>query len=75
MFNPTRLDLARRRRGLTKWTLTDKLDVTLMQLACWIKGKEVPDDTMIDRMSEVLYFPPSFFHGPTLEEPQVMPWW
>jgi Zn-dependent peptidase ImmA (M78 family)/DNA-binding XRE family transcriptional regulator len=66
-FNPSRLALARRRRGLTKVQLAEKLGITYRALVGYEIGEYPPSPEMLDTISNVLEFPSGFFAGPDLE--------
>ncbi len=68
-FNPTRLDLARRCNGITKRELAERADISLRSLSGYEASERDPNPSTIDRFSEILQFPLSFFYGPDLEEP------
>lgn len=68
MFNPQRLRLARRRRGMTKRRLAELVQVTDRALNGFEKGEYNPDPTTLDRIAAVLDFPVDFFEGSNLEE-------
>ena len=68
-FNPTRLDLARRHRGLTKLALAEAAHVSQNSLVAYKAHTRAPEPETINRLAGVLHFPPEFFFGPTLEEP------
>jgi Zn-dependent peptidase ImmA (M78 family)/DNA-binding XRE family transcriptional regulator len=70
-FNPARLDLARRRRGLTKKDLAEALGVSTRMLNQYDSGDSLPSEATIEKMIEVLRFPRQFFVGTTVEEPSV----
>ena len=70
-FNPTRLDLARRRRGLTQLALADASRISKRSLVGYKAHYRAPEPETINRLASVLDFPPEFFFGPTLEEPPV----
>ena len=70
-FNPTRLDLARRRRGLSQIGLADAANISRYSLVAYRAHKWEPEEETIKRLAGVLRFPPEFFYGPTLEEPPV----
>lgn len=71
-FNPSRLDFARRRRGLTKAQLATLLGLTSPRmLSAYGSGEKRPSRGSLLLMSEVLSFPQSFFFGPDLEEPSA----
>lgn len=67
-FNPARLDLARRRRGLTKTELSRLVGIATRTLNDYKHEYEPPEDRL-RLFSEVLEFPVEFFFGPDLEEP------
>ncbi len=71
LFNPTRLSLARRRRGLTKTALAQAVGVTTRTVIGYEKGEYEPTPEMLATISSELEFPPAFFFGPTLEEPPI----
>ena len=68
-FNPSRLALARRRRGLTKIALAKKLGVDRRSVAAYESGEFVPSEVTLRRIEAVLEFPVEFFRGDDLEEP------
>ncbi|MYC32143.1 MAG: ImmA/IrrE family metallo-endopeptidase [Chloroflexi bacterium] len=70
-FNPTRLDLARRRRGLTKIALAEAAGISQVSLFTYSARTRAPEPETLNRLADVLHFPPEFFFGPTLEEPPV----
>jgi Zn-dependent peptidase ImmA (M78 family)/DNA-binding XRE family transcriptional regulator len=70
-FNPARVDLARRRRGLTKKELADALGVSPRMLNQYERGDSVPSEPTMDRLVGALRFPRAFFAGETIEEPSV----
>lgn len=67
MFNMSRLDLARQRRGLTKRELAHKLGVTDRTLVNWSNGGSI-DDNMADKIAQTLNFPASFFYEADIDE-------
>jgi Zn-dependent peptidase ImmA (M78 family)/DNA-binding XRE family transcriptional regulator len=69
MFTPSRLSLARRRRGLTKKRLAELVGVTVRSIVAHESGAIVPSPDTIAHLSRVLRFPVEFFSGPDLEEP------
>ena len=71
VFNPARLDLARRRRGLTQIALAEAAGISKYSLVAYRAHKWEPEAETINRLAGVLHFPPEFFFGPTLEEPPV----
>ena len=70
-INLSRLDLARRRRGMTKRVLAELTGVSTRSLVAYTSERREPSRSVIARFSEVLRFPPEFFYGPTLEEPPL----
>lgn len=69
MFNPDCLDLARRRRGLTKTALAEALGVSIRMMTAYERGEKVPNRKRQALLAQILDFPDEFFTGPTLEEP------
>ncbi len=70
MFNMSRFDLARHRRGLTKRDLAHKLEITDRTIANWYSNGSV-DDRAVDKIADVLNFPISFFYGDDIEEVKI----
>ena len=70
-FNPTRLDLARRRRGLSQLALAEAAGISKRSLVGYKTHYRAPEPETINRLADALHFPPAFFFGPTLEEPPV----
>src|ERR1700686_4327100 len=69
MFNPTRLTLARKRRGHTKSSLAEKLGVDLRAIYAYESGEYPPAEDTFRKIQLVVDFPESFFAGGDLEEP------
>ena len=69
MFNPARLRLARKRRGLTKSTLASKIGVDLRALYAYETHEYPPADDTFAKIQSILDFPEDFFYGDDLEEP------
>ena len=69
VFNPTRLTLARRRRGITKIRLAELAGVVSRSISMYESGSHAPPGGMIDALASALKVPPQFFTGPTLDEP------
>lgn len=67
MFNMSRFDLARQRRGLTKRELAHRLDVTDRTISNWYSNQEV-DDRILQKAAEILDFPVNFFYGDDFEK-------
>jgi Zn-dependent peptidase ImmA (M78 family)/DNA-binding XRE family transcriptional regulator len=66
VFDPTRLTLARRRRGLTKSQLAQRVDVSTRTIANYEQGSNPSDATLVT-IGEQLGFPVEFFHEPAVE--------
>jgi transcriptional regulator with XRE-family HTH domain len=69
MFNPRRLTLARRRRGLSEKQLAAAICVTTRALTAYEAGEYPPANDVLSRIARVLEFPLAFFSGDDLEEP------
>jgi len=67
-FNPSRLILARKRRGLSKAVLSDKTKLALRTLGYYESGEVEPTQESIQNLARVLNFPPKFFFGADVEE-------
>lgn len=68
-FNYNRLDLARRRRGLTKGKLADEAGISPRNLTAYEKHEYEPDALTVVRLAAVVGFPKEFLYGPDIEEP------
>ena len=68
-FNPGRLTLARRRRGLNKTDLAQKVGLDLRSITAYENGEFKPSGTTITEIARTLRFPQSFFFGEDLHEP------
>lgn len=68
-FNYSRVDLARRRRGLTKGALAEAAGISPRNLSSYPKQEQEPHATTIARFAAALDFPKEFFYGPDLDEP------
>src|SRR3954454_9195091 len=69
MFCPTRVTLARHRRGWTKNELARLAGLTARTISGYEAGDMEPSDDAIAVLSRVLRFPPSFFSAGELDEP------
>ena len=63
------MELARRRRGLTKKALADAVGVAPMSITFYASDQRQPDPAMVERLAQALRFPVDFFYSPNLEEP------
>lgn len=70
-FNPSRLELARKRRGFSKALLSERSGLSLRTLGYYDSSEVTPSDEALETLSEVLKFPNSFFFGPTLSEIEI----
>jgi len=61
MFNPSRLEFARKRRGLTKKSLASKVGLTPRSISMFENNEAPPSDETIQKLSLALTFPRSFF--------------
>jgi Zn-dependent peptidase ImmA (M78 family)/DNA-binding XRE family transcriptional regulator len=68
MFNPTRLSVARRRRGWTKTRLAAKTGLTVRSITEYEAGRTDPLPETVDRLAVALTFPVAFFRGYDLDE-------
>lgn len=68
MFNPLRLTLARKRRGMKKRELAEKIGLTEKSVSNYEAGSQEPESTTLSKLSEALRFPEAFFFG---DDPEV----
>ncbi|MGE3703551.1 MAG: helix-turn-helix domain-containing protein [Hyphomicrobiaceae bacterium] len=66
-FNPSRLILARKRRGLTMTRLAELIGVEPRSISAYEKGEFNPDNDKLRQLAKVLRFPEEFFCGDDLE--------
>lgn len=67
-FSPKRMDLARRRRGLSKGALAASLDVSPRMVTAYERGDKEPSETTVTRLAQALDFPKEFFLAPDLDQ-------
>lgn len=67
-FNPSRLELARKRRGLSQTSLAEASGISVRSLAYYETGEVDPSPIAINTLAEVLKFPAAFFFGTDIEE-------
>ena len=70
-FNPTRLAVARKRRGYTKGELASKLGLVSRSVTAYEAGEFPPSDETLVKIASLLDFPVSFFSGDDLDSPEV----
>lgn len=68
MFTPSRLTLARKRRGLTKKRVAELTDLSVRSITAFEAGDLAPSALTLTRLADVLDFPVAFFSAPDLEE-------
>ncbi|ULA59813.1 MAG: ImmA/IrrE family metallo-endopeptidase [Nitrospira sp.] len=68
MFNPKRLTLARKRRGLTQRDLASQLSVDPRSVTAYESGEFCPDEEKLVQLGRRLRFPTQFFFGEDIEE-------
>lgn len=66
LFNPQRLEQARRRRGLTKVALAKQAGLTAQSIANYEKGRQTPAE--VGPLAQALDFPEEFFYRDTPED-------
>lgn len=71
MFNPSRLTLARQRRGLTKTKLAAAVGLSVRTVSAYEAGEIVPSDESVGALSRELKFPIDFFHLESAEIPSA----
>lgn len=70
-FRPSRLELARRRRGLTKTALSELSGISAKSLSRYELERQTPQDETIVDLAEALGFPPGFFYKPEAPIPDA----
>ncbi|MCT9139695.1 helix-turn-helix domain-containing protein [Streptomyces violarus] len=68
MFTPSRLALARKRRGLTLVELGNRVGVTSQSLSNYERGRQQPSPATLHVLADVLDFPTSFFTASEVDE-------
>lgn len=67
-FNPTRLIIARKRRGLSKTALASASKISVRSLGYYESGEVDPSDEHKELLAAALELPIAFFSGPDIEE-------
>lgn len=67
-FNPSRLVLARKRRGLSKTALAVASSISVRSLGYYESGEVEPSEEHLGRLASKLELPIAFFFGPEIEE-------
>ncbi|NEB69975.1 ImmA/IrrE family metallo-endopeptidase [Streptomyces fulvissimus] len=68
MVTPSRITLARKRRGMTLADLSEGAKISLQSLSNYETGRTAPRRATMGRIAEALAFPEIFFEGPDLDE-------
>lgn len=68
-FNPARLTLARRRRGMSKVDLAEEVGLTPRRIAAFENQGDVPPLSTVEALANALQFPSPFFYKRTPPEP------
>lgn len=66
-FTPSRLRLARERRGLTQRRLSELANVSDRMVKAYESGEKSPGETTLAALSDALGFPRAFFEAPPLD--------
>jgi Zn-dependent peptidase ImmA (M78 family)/DNA-binding XRE family transcriptional regulator len=69
--NPSRLELARRRRGLSKVRLASLIGVEPRTISAYENGEFAPSPEILAEISSTLRFPVNFFVGPDIDVPST----
>jgi Zn-dependent peptidase ImmA (M78 family)/DNA-binding XRE family transcriptional regulator len=69
MFNPTRLTLARKRRGMTKADLVQASGISSRSISNYESGTHQPNEENLQALGKALAVPVKFFDGEDLPEP------
>lgn len=67
MFTPSRLAIARKRRGMTLVNLSGHVGVTAQSLSNAERGRQEPSNATLVQIAETLRFPVTFFSQPDIE--------
>jgi Zn-dependent peptidase ImmA (M78 family) len=67
-FNPSRLVLARKRRGLSKIALSEAAKLGLRSIVYYESGEVTPSDEAAQTLASALQFPVAFFYGEDIVE-------
>jgi Zn-dependent peptidase ImmA (M78 family) len=70
VFNPSRLTVARKRKGLTKIEFATRTGIPLRSFKAYELGEYPPPQDLLAKFVSVSGFPSEFFFGNTLDEPR-----
>ena len=68
LFNPSRLSVARRRRGYTKTQLARQANLSVRSITAYEAGQTEPEEETLVQLADCLSFPVSFFCAEDLAE-------
>lgn len=68
-FNPSRLVIARKRRGFSRIGLARASSLSIRSITYYETGEVNPSDEAVRALAPILRFPEGFFHRVDLEEP------
>jgi Zn-dependent peptidase ImmA (M78 family)/DNA-binding XRE family transcriptional regulator len=71
LFNPTRLMIARKRKGLTKIEFANRMGIALRSYKAYELGEYPPSPETTKKIASVSGFPAGFFFGDDLDEPSA----
>ncbi|HRQ14771.1 MAG TPA: XRE family transcriptional regulator [Promineifilum sp.] len=71
MFNPSRLTLARKRRGMSKTALAKAVDLDIRSISAFEDAEFSPASETLIGLARVLRFPPEFFTGHDVDVPSA----
>jgi len=71
MFTPSRMLLARKRRGLTAVELARRVGVSSQSISNYERGRQAPSAETLERIAGELGFPASFFNQGDIDEIDV----
>jgi Zn-dependent peptidase ImmA (M78 family)/transcriptional regulator with XRE-family HTH domain len=70
-FNPTRLRVARKRKGMTKTALAAAIDVSVRSVTAYEAGDQQPSTVTVARLVHELGFSDEFYYGADVDELNV----
>ena len=68
-FNPSRLVIARKRRGLSRVALARASSLAIRSLTYYESSGVQPSEETVRVLARILHFPEKFFYGADIEEP------
>ncbi|MGP3949867.1 helix-turn-helix domain-containing protein [Streptomyces sp. 7N604] len=68
MFTPSRLTLARKRRGMTLVELGDRVGVSSQSISNYERARQQPSTVTLHKIADELEFPVSFFSAAEIDE-------